>query len=57
METFWYIAVTLMLGLYVVLDGFDFGVGILYPFLGRSVVDREAMHARSARCGTGTKSG
>jgi cytochrome d ubiquinol oxidase subunit II len=43
METFWYTAVTLMLGLYVVLDGFDFGVGILYPFLGRSEADREAM--------------
>lgn len=45
METFWYIAVTLMLALYVVLDGFDFGVGILYPFLGRSEADRAVMHA------------
>ena len=44
METFWYTAVTLMLALYVVLDGFDFGVGILYPFLGRSEADRESMH-------------
>ncbi|HSL03743.1 MAG TPA: cytochrome d ubiquinol oxidase subunit II [Nitrospiraceae bacterium] len=44
METFWYIAVTLMLALYMVLDGFDFGVGILYPFLGRSEADRHAMH-------------
>jgi len=26
METLWYIVVTLMLALYVVLDGFDFGV-------------------------------
>ena len=29
METFWYVVVTLMLAVYVVLDGFDFGVGIL----------------------------
>ena len=45
METFWYTAVTLMLAIYVVLDGFDFGVGILYPFLGRSEADRHVMHA------------
>ena len=45
METFWYTAVTLMLAVYVVLDGFDFGVGILYPFLGRSEPDRHVMHA------------
>src|SRR5207245_11636522 len=45
METFWYTVVTLMLALYVVLDGFDFGVGILYPFLGRSEADRDVMHA------------
>ena len=45
METFWYTVVTLMLALYVVLDGFDFVVGILYPFLGRSEADRDVMHA------------
>src|SRR2546428_1888561 len=45
METFWYAVVTLMLALYVVLDGFDFGVGILYPFLGRSEAARDVMHA------------
>lgn len=40
METFWYVAVTLMLGIYVVLDGFDFGVGIVYPFVTRTETDR-----------------
>src|SRR2546427_7355740 len=45
METLWYIVVTLMLALYVVLDGFDFGVGILYPFLGRSEADRDVMRS------------
>ena len=36
METFWYVAVTVMLAVYVVLDGFDFGVGIVYPFVART---------------------
>ncbi len=40
METFWYIAVTLMLAVYVVLDGFDFGVGIVYPLVARTETDR-----------------
>lgn len=45
METFWYVAVTLMLGIYVVLDGFDFGVGIIYPFVVRSETDRRKVLA------------
>ena len=40
METFWYCAVTLMLAVYVVLDGYDFGVGILYPFVARTDQER-----------------
>jgi cytochrome bd ubiquinol oxidase subunit II len=40
METFWYMAVTLMLGIYVVLDGFDFGVGLVYPFVTRTEEER-----------------
>lgn len=40
METFWYAAVTLMLAVFVVLDGFDFGVGILYPFVARTEQER-----------------
>jgi cytochrome bd ubiquinol oxidase subunit II len=33
-----------MLALYVVLDGFDFGVGILYPFLGKNEANRAVFH-------------
>ena len=33
-------AVTVMLAIYVVLDGFDFGVGILYPFVARTEQER-----------------
>lgn len=40
METFWYAAVTLMLAIYVVLDGFDFGVGIVYLFATNTDRDR-----------------
>lgn len=42
METFWYVAVTLMLALYVVLDGFDFGVGIVYGFVAKNETDRRS---------------
>ncbi len=40
METFWYCALTLMLAVYVVLDGFDFGLGIIYRFVARTEADR-----------------
>ena len=40
METFWYAALTIMLAVYVVLDGFDFGVGIVYPFVARTEQER-----------------
>jgi len=40
METFWYGAVTVMLAVYVVLDGFDFGVGIVYPFVAKTEANR-----------------
>ena len=42
METFWFVIVTLMLAVYVVLDGFDFGVGIVYPFAARTETERRA---------------
>ncbi len=40
MELFWYSAVTLMLALYVVLDGYDFGVGMVYSFIARTEAER-----------------
>lgn len=42
METFWYIALTCTLAAYVVLDGFDFGVGIIYPYVARTESDQRA---------------
>ena len=40
METTWFIIVTVMLAMYVVLDGFDFGVGMVYPFVARTEGER-----------------
>jgi cytochrome d ubiquinol oxidase subunit II len=38
---FWFVAA--MLAAYVVLDGFDLGVGILHPWLGRSEEDKQLL--------------
>jgi len=45
METLWFIIVTLMLGVYVILDGFDFGVGMVYPFVVRTEAERRTVLA------------
>src|SRR6202163_4667311 len=39
----WFWIVAVMLVAYVVLDGFDLGVGILHPFLARSEQERQLM--------------
>ncbi|MBI1807354.1 MAG: cytochrome d ubiquinol oxidase subunit II [Ignavibacteria bacterium] len=43
METLWFIIVAFMITMYVVLDGFDLGVGVLYLLLGTSDSDRQTM--------------
>ncbi len=40
METFWFVILVFMLAMYVVLDGFDFGVGILYLLVAKTDVER-----------------
>ena len=45
MEIFWYGIVTWMLAMYVVLDGYDFGVGVLYPFVARTETERRMVLA------------
>jgi cytochrome d ubiquinol oxidase subunit II len=44
METFWFIAVAYMLTMYVILDGFDLGAGILYLLVGRDDGERDLVH-------------
>ena len=57
MGTIWFCLVAVMLAGYVVLDGFDLGVGILHLWLARTDDERRVLSAPSARCGTATKSG
>jgi cytochrome d ubiquinol oxidase subunit II len=43
LETFWFCAIAVLWGGYFVLEGFDFGVGILLPVLPRSERERSVM--------------
>ncbi len=43
LTTVWFILIAVLWTGYFVLEGFDFGVGILLPFLGRSETDRRVM--------------
>ena len=43
MDTLWFVIVTAMLGMYVVLDGFDFGVGILHRLVARTDAERRVV--------------
>lgn len=45
METLWFVLLTFMLTVYVVLDGFDFGTGIGYLFVARTDEERRALLA------------
>mgnify|MGYP003578292280 CR=1 FL=1 len=45
METLWFIVVTLMLAVFIVLDGFDFGVGMVYPFVVGTEAERRMVLA------------
>src|SRR6266496_5493547 len=43
LATFWFILIAILWSGYFVLEGFDFGVGILLPFLGRDDSDRRVL--------------
>src|SRR5215467_572701 len=45
METAWFIILSLMLATYVVLDGFDFGAGILHLFVAKTDAERRTVLA------------
>ena len=45
METFWFIVIAVATAAYAVTDGFDLGIGILFPLLGRDDVERGAVRA------------
>jgi cytochrome d ubiquinol oxidase subunit II len=43
MQTFWFCLIAVLWGGYFVLEGFDFGVGMLLPFVPRDETDREVL--------------
>ena len=43
MELFWYIVLMGMLGMYVILDGYDFGAGIVHLFFAKNEKDKKAI--------------
>lgn len=43
MEFFWYIILAIMLTAYVILDGYDFGAGIIHLFLAKKEEDKKAI--------------
>jgi cytochrome d ubiquinol oxidase subunit II len=45
METFWFIVVAVATAAYAVTDGFDLGIGVIFPLLGRDDVERGTVRA------------
>ena len=43
MELFWYIVLMLMLAVYIILDGYDFGAGIIHLFFAKKEKDKKAI--------------
>lgn len=43
MEIFWYIVLMAMLTIYVILDGYDFGAGIIHLFFAKTEKDKKAI--------------
>ena len=43
MELFWYIVLMTMLAVYVILDGYDFGAGIIHLFFAKTEKDKKAI--------------
>ena len=43
MELFWYIVLMTMLAVYVILDGYDFGAGIIHLFFTKTEKDKKAI--------------
>ena len=58
LTTVWFLLIAVLWGGYFFLEGFDFGVGILLPVLGRHPDDRQRDAGRSSvRSGMATRSG
>lgn len=43
MELFWYVVLMTMLAMYIILDGYDFGAGVIHLFFAKSEEDKKAI--------------
>ncbi len=58
LQTIWFVLIAMLWTGYFVLEGFDFGVGVLLRVLGRDEAERRTLlSTRSARSGTATRCG
>ena len=57
LQNLWFVLIVVLWSGYFLLEGFDFGVGMLLPFLPRDEDERRPCSRRSARSGTATRCG
>ena len=57
MGLIWFCLVAIMMVGYVILDGFDLGVGILHIFVARNEKERQLVLRSIGRCGTAMRYG
>ena len=57
LETIWFILWGVLWAVYFMLDGFDFGIGMLLPFLSKEEKDKRFMYKSIAHSGMAMKSG
>ena len=55
METLWYIALTFALTVYILLDGYDLGVAMLFPFVATGEAERRMVRATIGPVWTGNE--
>ncbi len=57
LNTVWFILIGVLFTGFFILEGFDYGVGILLRVLGKNDEDVARSSTRSARCGMPTRCG
>ncbi len=57
LQEFWFILIAVLFVGYFVLEGFDYGVGMLLPVLGKTEIRRRVVINTIGRCGTATRCG
>ena len=55
--SFWFLLIAVVWTGFFILEGFDFGVGMLHGVVGRTSRAAARRSTRSGRCGTATRSG